>query len=169
MQSAASRFKTLPLPTHFHEIPGQGVEGEIDRTMYAVGSHAFIEEKIGKGCLNHHQNIAETYFEKNKILIHVAKNRTCIGMIIFSDRIRTEVPALGGARLSCVLLEVRGGFDGGAITSDAGGLLLREVEKRTGIIAAVCGLFPGPPAGGAHRAPGGGVGGAAGVRAGAGV
>jgi hypothetical protein len=30
--------------------------------------------------------------------------------------------------------EVRGGFDGGAITSDAGGLLLREVEKRTGII-----------------------------------
>ena len=31
--------------------------------------------------------------------------------------------------------EVRGRFDGGAITSDAGGLLLREVEKRTGIIA----------------------------------
>ena len=31
--------------------------------------------------------------------------------------------------------EVRGGFDGGAISSDAGGLLLREVEKRTGIIA----------------------------------
>jgi hypothetical protein len=29
--------------------------------------------------------------------------------------------------------EVRGGFDGGAITSDGGGLLLREVEKRTGI------------------------------------
>ncbi len=36
--------------------------------------------------------------------------------------------------------EVQGRFDGGAITSDAGGLLLREVEKRTGIIArfAVC-------------------------------
>ena len=31
--------------------------------------------------------------------------------------------------------EVRGRFDGGAITSDAGGLLLREVEKRTGIVA----------------------------------
>ena len=38
--------------------------------------------------------------------------------------------------------EVRGGFEDGTITSDAGGLLLREVEKRTGIIAAVCGLFP---------------------------
>ena len=30
---------------------------------------------------------------------------------------------------------VRGQFDGGTITTDAGGLLLREVEKRTRIIA----------------------------------
>jgi len=37
--------------------------------------------------------------------------------------------------------EVRGSFDGGAITSDAGGLLLREVEKRTGIIAQFAACF----------------------------
>ena len=37
--------------------------------------------------------------------------------------------------------EVRGGFDGGAITSDAGGLLLREVEKRTGIIEQFAACF----------------------------
>jgi len=37
--------------------------------------------------------------------------------------------------------EVRGEFDGGAITSDAGGLLLREVEKRTGIIAQFAACF----------------------------
>jgi hypothetical protein len=37
--------------------------------------------------------------------------------------------------------EVRGGFDGGAITSDAGGLLLREVEKRTGIIGQFAACF----------------------------
>jgi len=36
---------------------------------------------------------------------------------------------------------VRGGFNGGAITSDAGGLLLREVEKRTGIIAQFAACF----------------------------
>jgi hypothetical protein len=30
--------------------------------------------------------------------------------------------------------DVRGGFDGGTITSDAGEVLLREVEKRTRII-----------------------------------
>ncbi len=37
--------------------------------------------------------------------------------------------------------QVCGRFDGGAITSDAGGLLLREVEKRTGIIAQFAACF----------------------------
>jgi hypothetical protein len=37
--------------------------------------------------------------------------------------------------------EVEGRFDGGAITSDAGGLLLREVEKRTGIIKQFAACF----------------------------
>lgn len=37
--------------------------------------------------------------------------------------------------------DVRADFDGGAITSDAGGLLLREVEKRTGIIERFASCF----------------------------
>jgi DDE family transposase len=37
--------------------------------------------------------------------------------------------------------EIRGQFDGGSITSDAGGLLLREVEKRTGIIRQFASCF----------------------------
>src|ERR1022692_4840794 len=37
--------------------------------------------------------------------------------------------------------EVRGQFEGGAITSDAGGLLLREVEKRTNIIGQFANCF----------------------------
>ena len=40
--------------------------------------------------------------------------------------------------------EVRGRFDGGAITSDAGGLLLREVEKRTGILGQFAACFTDP-------------------------
>ena len=65
--------------------------------------------------------------------------------------------------------EVRADFSGGAITSDGGGLLLREVEKRTGIIARFAAVLSGSSRGGADRAPGGGVGGAAGVRVGAGI
>ena len=37
--------------------------------------------------------------------------------------------------------EVREQFDGGCITSDARGLLLREVEKRTGIIGQFASCF----------------------------
>ena len=37
--------------------------------------------------------------------------------------------------------EVRGEFDGGDISSDAGGLLLRETEKRTGILEQFAGCF----------------------------
>lgn len=37
--------------------------------------------------------------------------------------------------------QVRVGFDGGNISSDGGGLLLREAEKRTGIIAQFAGCF----------------------------
>ncbi len=37
--------------------------------------------------------------------------------------------------------QVQGRFDGGAITSDAGGLLLREVEKRTGILDQFAACF----------------------------
>ena len=37
--------------------------------------------------------------------------------------------------------EIRMGFDGGTITSDGGGLLLREVEKRTGIVGRFAACF----------------------------
>jgi hypothetical protein len=37
--------------------------------------------------------------------------------------------------------DVRGGFEGGAITSDGGGLRRREVEKRTGIVERFAACF----------------------------
>ena len=36
---------------------------------------------------------------------------------------------------------IRAQFDGGAISSDGGGLLLREVEKRVGIIRGLAACF----------------------------
>src|SRR5277367_2947199 len=37
--------------------------------------------------------------------------------------------------------EIRGQFNGGAISSDGGGLLLREVDKRIGLIKQFAGCF----------------------------
>src|SRR5262249_5629302 len=39
--------------------------------------------------------------------------------------------------------EVTARFDGGLITSDAGGLLLREVEAKTGVLASLARCFDG--------------------------
>src|SRR6266480_3188690 len=46
----------------------------------------------------------------------------------------TECSQIGFEFHSLKNREIRAQFDGGAITSDGGGLLLREVEKRTGIL-----------------------------------
>jgi hypothetical protein len=45
--------------------------------------------------------------------------------------------------------EIRAQFDGGAITSDGGDLLLQEVEKRVGILRqyAACFTYPERPHG----------------------
>ena len=40
--------------------------------------------------------------------------------------------------------KVQADFDGGAITSDAGALLLREVDKRIGLTQALADVIPDP-------------------------
>ena len=58
--------------------------------------------------------------------------------------------------------EVVGRFDGGEITSDAGAVLLREVEKRTRVLGRMSECFEDGRDPEAHRAYGGVVGQAAG-------
>jgi hypothetical protein len=53
----------------------------------------------------------------------------------------TECTQVGFEFHSLRSCEIRAQFDGGAITSDAGGLLLREVEKRTGILRQFAACF----------------------------
>ncbi len=53
----------------------------------------------------------------------------------------TECTQVGFAFHALKNREIRAQFDGGAITSDAGGLLLREVEKRTGILRQFAACF----------------------------
>ncbi len=57
--------------------------------------------------------------------------------------------------------KVKARFDGGKITSDAGVLLLREVEKRTGLIDGLAQCFTGSPGPEVDRTHGKGIVGAA--------
>jgi len=54
---------------------------------------------------------------------------------------RTECNARRFAFQALGRRQVTGRFDGGAITSDAGGLLLREVEVRTGMLRRFAACF----------------------------
>jgi heavy metal translocating P-type ATPase len=93
VKKALLSHSSLPLPLKFQEFPGQGVEGQIDNDSYIVGSNAFIEKKVGQNHLAAHQQVIDAYFDQNKLLVHVAKNNHCIGMIVLNDQIRPEVPS----------------------------------------------------------------------------
>ncbi len=87
VKKAVEMGKTLPLPQSFHEIPGRGVEGEVDGQHYSIGSSDFLEERIGKTDINR-------YYEEGKTLIFLMTDHTCLGFFVLSDHIRPEAPAV---------------------------------------------------------------------------
>ena len=88
---ASEKFPKLTLPHRFQESPGKGVEGEIDGHVWLVGSRAFLEEH---GAEVNHLNLTSSYYEKNRLLIFVAKDHRCIGCLTLSDKIRPGIPEL---------------------------------------------------------------------------
>lgn len=94
VKKALQTGKTLPLPQFFHEIPGRGVEGDIDGQHYLVGSHVFLEKQIGKDNSNDQQAIINRSYEEEKPLIFLVKDHTSMGFLVLSDRIRPGVPQL---------------------------------------------------------------------------
>ena len=84
--------KELSLPTHFQETPGRGVEGELGGKRYVLGSYAFIEEKLGKGCLAGALELIQKY--SHKMLTFAVREGRCIGCFVLSDQMRPGVPAM---------------------------------------------------------------------------
>ncbi len=78
------KTKTLPLPKHFQEIPGQGVSGEINGKTYTIGSSLLFQgEPLPCEIKNN-----------GSILIYVMQDKTCIGALILTDHIRPNVPQI---------------------------------------------------------------------------
>ncbi len=94
VKHALEKNKTIFLPKNFHEMPGRGVEGDIDGHHYVVGSFSFIEEKLGKGFHDQHQKEIEPYYQKKKLIIYIAKENKCIGFFVLSDHVRPYVPQM---------------------------------------------------------------------------
>lgn len=87
-------FKTLPLPKNSSEVPGRGVRGELDGELYIIGSYSFLEQELGKGCLQEYQKTIDRYYIQEKVLTFMAKNGKCLGFFVLSDHIRPGIPAM---------------------------------------------------------------------------
>ncbi len=86
--------RKLPLPLHYKETPGQGVEGEIEGSRYTIGSYSFLEKTLGPSCFQNCDEAIGRFYHQEKLLIFIAKDRLCVGILVVSDRIRPGIPSL---------------------------------------------------------------------------
>jgi heavy metal translocating P-type ATPase len=90
VRKAQQNFIKLTMPSNFHELPGIGVEGDIDGDHIFVGSKSFFEVSELKDM----HNVADLRKEiesQEKMLAFIEINNVLAGAIIFSDKIRTGV------------------------------------------------------------------------------
>lgn len=127
--------KTLPLPNHFQEVPGQGVSGEIGGHTYTIGSSALLKEKLGKDCVSGHEKELQPYIKKSSILISIFKDETCIGVLVLTDHIRPNVPQIIQNLKALGIKEML------MITGDNNSSA-EMISKESGINAFVAELFP---------------------------
>ena len=90
---AEGKFGKLPNPENFHEMPGAGVEGDIEGQHIVVGSeNVFLKmnSKLSEDIQN-----AKTQIDSNgKMLAFVTINGNLSGILIFSDLIRPDVESM---------------------------------------------------------------------------
>ena len=94
----------LPIPANFHELPGAGVEGDINGEHILIGSQSLIERRSNSNSnkINpYYQGFTESVFDfkrqihynndKQKMLAYVSVNDNPTGAIVFGDLIRPGV------------------------------------------------------------------------------
>jgi heavy metal translocating P-type ATPase len=86
--AAQAQFGPLAMPDHFREIPGKGIEAEIDGHRVLVGSPAFVVEQT-KQAIPAQQTPTD-----EALVTYIAVDGSPKGMVFFDDQIRPGVPAL---------------------------------------------------------------------------
>lgn len=90
---AEGKFNKLPNPKNFHEMPGAGVEGDIEEQHIVVGSeHVFV--KMNSKLKEDIQNAKMQIDSHGKMLAFVTINGNLSGVLIFSDLIRPGVESM---------------------------------------------------------------------------
>ncbi len=120
--AAEARCGSLPLPTHFREVPGKGVAGDVGHDHILVGSPRFLAEEFSDAGLVEAVRLAQP---AGTLATMIGINGTLAGIVHFRDRLRPGVPALI-ARLSTlgiskvVMLTGDSAANAGTIAREAG-------------------------------------------------
>ena len=92
VQKARQNLVGLTLPTNFHEIPSIGVEGDIKEEHIFVGSRNLIGDELRH--LQENTSLKDELESPERMLAFVEINRTLVGVIILSDKLRKGVKSM---------------------------------------------------------------------------
>lgn len=90
----AERFGSLAVPTGFKEVPGQGVEADLDGEHIVVGSQRFCESKLSLPFDHKAMVVLERAREEGKLVSFIGIQGRPAGAVVFTDKTRHGVPAM---------------------------------------------------------------------------
>lgn len=86
--AAQQQFGPLAMPDHFREVPGKGIEAELEGRRVLVGSPAFLVEQTKQSIP------AQQAPTDDAIVTYIAVDGSPKGMVFFNDQLRAGVPGL---------------------------------------------------------------------------
>jgi len=92
--AAQERCGNLPLPTHFRELPGRGVEGDLEGRHIIVGSPRLLAESFGEDALAIGVREQLQSRPAGTLATLIGINDKVAGIVQFRDHLRSDVPHL---------------------------------------------------------------------------
>ena len=91
VRKAQEKSIRIAMPTDFHEIPGAGVEADINGEHIIVGSKSIFEKSNDRRSIENILALTKDIEPQKQMLAFIGINRIPVGAVVFSDKIRTGV------------------------------------------------------------------------------
>ena len=91
VRKAQEKSMTIRMPTDFHEIPGAGVEADINGEHIIVGSESIFEKSNDLRSIEYTLALKKELESQKSMLAFIGINRILVGAVVYSDKIRTGV------------------------------------------------------------------------------
>jgi heavy metal translocating P-type ATPase len=91
VRKAQEKSMRISMPTDFHEIPGVGVEADINGEHIIVGSKSIFEKSNDLRSIEYTLAIKKELESQKSMLAFIGINRIPVGAVVYSDKIRTGV------------------------------------------------------------------------------